>query len=90
MPAAVPECWRLRFADCHFVALYGCSISVLEPWGPKVHICTLNRQASWLTVSAKPTVLPSTLHVIGFHRCGNNSSIRLFGCVGSRVSTSLR
>lgn len=28
--------------------------------------------------------------ISGCQRCGNNSPIRLFGCVGRRVSTSLR
>lgn len=33
---------------------------------------------------------PCQVRAVGAQRCGSNSSMRLFGCVGSRSSTSLR
>ena len=73
-----------------------------DPGGDPAHLRHLTHDAvmtfasRYLRVSARRCHLDAGLgaslvdQLTGFQRCGNNSSMRLAGCVGKRSSTSLR
>lgn len=49
-----------------------------------------NSPSTTSTVCASRTHLDGESYAVGTHRCGSDSAIRLFLCVGSRVGTPFR